>query len=1167
MSKRTLSVVLFSFTLLTFNTLKTSVTNATAGPTRLLRTPTVNATQIAFAYANNIWVVERAGGTARRLTSFQGQTTNPQFSPDGKWIAFSAEYAGNTDVYVVPSEGGEPKRLTWHPGADTVQGWTPDGKAIMFASARATWAPSGAPRFWTVPAEGGVEEPLALPRGFQGKLSPTGTHIAYRMNTSWDEERRNYRGGQNRPIWIVDLKSYDLVSPPWTDSKDVDPVWLGDTVYFISDRDGVANIWSYETKTKKLAQVTRFTDFDVKSLGAGAGAVVFEQAGHIHELDAKTGKTRQVNITAAGDFPWMMARWEDVTSRMSNLAISPTGKRVVVEARGEVFTIPAEKGDIRNLSNSSASAERDPAWSPDGKWISYFSDKSGEYKLVIEAQDGLTPPREIALPNPTHYYTPSWSPDSKKLLYTDTNLKVWVLDVASGQTKIVGNDPWMVPTRTLNPVWSPDSKWVAYASRLRSLYHAIFVSNVESGETKQVTDGLADAVWPAWDASGKYLWFMASTDFGLRSQWLDMTSYDHETNYGLYFAILKKGEASPLLPESDEDSGVSSTPATPNGAPGSGGFGGRGGARPGGGAAPADNTQGDQAAQTPRPPRQAVTVQIDFDGIQGRIISVPGVPERPYTQLRAGAAGTVFYLEPAAGGGAGRGGGGFGGSTLQRYRLSDRRSAPFAAGVATYDVSADGRKLVYRAGGGFGGGGRGGGLAGAGAGPSLFIVDADRQAPQPGQGRLNVALRMYLEPKEEFKQIFNEGWRNQRDYLYVQNAHGSDWPKMREMYGALLPYVNHRADLNYLLDNMGAEIAVGHSYVRGGDLPDVPNSPGGLLGADFAVESDRYKITRIYDNESWNPDLRAPLHAPGVEVAVGDFILAINGIELKAPDNIFRLLDGTANRQTALTVNSRPAMEGARQITVVPTATEQALRARAWVEANRRLVDKLSDGKLAYVHLPNTGQPGYTSFNRYYFAQQDKQGAIIDERYNGGGSAADYIIDVLQRDFDGYFNNVAGDRYPFTSPSAGIWGPKVMIVNEMAGSGGDLMPWMFRHRKIGLLVGKRTWGGLVHTADTPGFIDGGSMIAPRGGFFTREGKWAVENEGTAPDIDVENWPKDVIAGRDPQLERAVQEALRMLKEKPVNRMSTEPPPPVWGQRKADAPAAPVTTGGRQQRRQ
>ena len=1099
------------------------------GGTRLLRTPTVSVTQIAFAYAQNIWVVPRAGGTARRVTSFQGQTSNPHFSPDGKWIAFSGEYAGNLDVYVVSAEGGEPKRLTWHPGADSVQGWTSDGKSIMFSSARATWSPSGAPRFWTVPIDGGVEEPMALPRGFQGKISADGSHIAYRMNNSWDDERRNYRGGQNRPIWIVDLKTYDLVSPPWLDSKDIDPVWVDNTVYFISDRDGVENVWAYDTGSKKLAEVTKFKDLDVKTIDSGAGAVVFEQGGYVHELDPKSGKEHVVNITVTGDFPWMMPRWEDVGSRITNLEISPTGKRVLVEARGEIFTIPAEKGDTRNLTNSSGSAERDPAWSPDGKFISYFSDRSGEYRLYIESQDGLAPPRDIALNKPTHYYTASWSPDSKKLLFTDTNLKAWVVDVTTGTQKLVGNDPWMVPQRTMNPVWSPDSKWVAYAAHLQSLYKAIFISNVETGETKQVTDGLADCTWPAWDASGKYLWFLASTDLGLRSQWLDMTSYDHNEDFGLYLAVLKKGDASPLLPESDEDKGVGATPA--------------GGRRPSDSPAP----EGGDQPTNPQGGRQRgpVTVQIDFDGLGQRIISVPGVPERQYSNLTAGGDGTVFYLEAGRNAAGGGGGGGFGGGDLVRYRLSDRKAAPFISNVGGFRVSADGHKLVYRAG---GGGGPGVGAAGPPPAPSLFLVDADKTPPQAGAGRLNYSLRMYLDPKEEFKQIFNEGWRNQRDYLYVPNMHGTDWAKDKEMYGAMLPYVMHRADLNYLLDMMGAEISIGHSYVRGGDMPDVPASQGGLLGADFAIDSGRYKVTRIYDNESWNPDLRSPLAVPGANVGVGDYILAINGIELKSPDNIYRLLDGTANRQTSLTVNDKPSMDGARQVVVVPTGNEQALRTRAWVEANRRLVEKLSDGQLAYVYLPNTGQPGYTSFNRYYFAQQDKKGAIIDERYNGGGSAADYIIDVLQRDFDGYFNNVAGDRMPFSSPAAGIWGPKVMIVNEMAGSGGDLMPYMFKYRKIGLLVGKRTWGGLVHTADTPTFIDGGSMIAPRGGFFARNNKWAVENEGVAPDVDVENWPKDVVAGRDPQLERAVVEAMRLLKEHPVTRVTKEPPPPTWGTR-------------------
>lgn len=1093
--------------------------------TRLLRTPTLSNDCIAFAYANNIWIVDRKGGSARRLTSFQGQTTNPHFSPDGKLIAFSAEYEGNTDVYVMNAEGGEPKRLTWHPGADIVEGWTPDGKSILFTSTRATWAPSAAPRFWTVALTGGFPEPLPIPRGYQGKISPDGSHIAYRMNNSWDEERRNYRGGQNRPIWIADLKTFDVITPEWKDSKDMDPVWVGETVFFISDRDGVANVWSFDTRSKKLKQVTEFKDYDVKSLDASPGAVVFEQAGYIHELETKSGKSHVVDITAAGDFPWMMPRWDDVTARMNNLILSPTGKRVAVEARGEIFTIPVEKGDVRNLTHSSGSAEREPAWSPDGRYLSYFSDKSGEYKLMVESQDGIMAPREISLPHPTHYYTASWSPDSKKLLYTDTNLKVWVLDIASGQAKTVGEDPWMVPARTLNPVWSPDSKYVAYASRLRSLYHAIFISNVETGECRQVTDGLADSVWPAWDASGNYLWFLASTDLGLRSQWLDMTSYEHEEHFGLYLAVLNKAESSPLLPESDEEN--SSAPGSPD--------------------PKSPDEKSDSRPAASQKPKTPVTVNIDFDGLSNRIISVPGVPARQYGKLLSGAPGSVFFLESTTGGATP---GVPAGQALHRYRISDRKAAPFAAGVVDYNVSADGRKLVFRTADPARAPGAVPASSNPPAPPSLFVVEADgKQPPAAGTGRLNATLRMYLEPKEEFKQIFYEGWRNQRDYLYVPNMHGSDWPRMKEMYGQWLPSVMHRADLNYLLDMMGAEIAIGHSFVRGGDMPPVPPGRGGLLGADFVVDNGRYKITRIYDTESWNPELRAPLAVPGLNVSVGDYVVAINGEELRPPDSIYRLLDGTADRQTVLTVNNRPTTEGAHTVTVMPVPNEQGLRTRAWVEANRRTVDKLSGGKLAYVYLPNTAQPGYQSFNRYYFAQQDKLGAVIDERFNGGGSAADYIIDVLQRKIDGYFNNVAGDRYPFTSPEAGIWGPKVMITNEMAGSGGDLMPWMFHYRKVGLLVGKRTWGGLVHTADTPVFVDGGAMIAPRGGFFTTEGKWAVENEGTNPDIDVENWPKDVIAGHDPQLERGVQEALRMLQDKPVHRLTSEPPSPKWGERR------------------
>ncbi len=1133
---------------------------APAGPTRLLRTPSVSAAHIAFAYGGNIWIVDRAGGAARRLTSTPGEASNPKLSPDGRWVAYSADLGGNTDVYVVPALGGEPRRLTWHPGADMVQGWTPDGRRVVFASGRATDAPTPVPRFWTVAVDGGPETPMPMPRAYQGKISPDGRRLAYRMANSWDEERRHYRGGQNRPVWILDLQTMAVETVPWTDSKELDPVWVGnDAVYFLSDRDGVQNVWAYDTRSKQVREVTHYhgRDFDVKSLDATPNAVVFEQAGVIHELDPASGRERVVPITAAGDFAWMMPQWKDVSGRVTSLAISPTGRRAAVEARGEIFTLPAEKGDARNLTRSSGSAERDPVWSPDGRFVAYFGDKSGEYRLYIAPQDGVSPAREIALPNPTHYYTPAWSPDGRRIAYTDTDFRIWSLDVASGKATVIDQDTYLVPRRELEPVWSPDGRWLAYAKRLPSLYRAVVVANVETGEKRQITDGLADAVAPAWDASGKYLWFLASTNYALTSQWLDMSSYERPVTRALYMAVLQKAEPSPLLPESDEEAslaGAAPAPQRPGEPPREEDQARRAAAR-----ARVDSTRADTAraaaanrdsARTPAP-NGTRPVRIDFDGMRQRILPVPGVAARDYADLRSGAPGTVFFLEtltPAGTAAAPAPGG-----TLHRYTLRDRRAVAFAPNVAEFVVSANGQKLLYRTPAAPPAAGGGAGAAGAG-GTTLFVVDAGAPpAATPAdaaKGRLAVALRMWVDPKAEFAEIFHEGWRNERDYLYVRNAHGADWPAVGRTYGALLPYVMHRADLNYLLDWMGSELAIGHSYVRGGDLPETgTGAPGvGLLGADLAVENGRYRIRKIYDAESWNPELRAPLAGPGIDVRPGDYLLAVNGAELAGTDDVYRLLDGTANRQTVLLVNARPSMDGARRVTVLPVASEAGLRTRAWVEHNRRAVDSLSGGKLAYVYLPNTGQPGYQSFNRYYFAQQDRQGAVIDERYNGGGSAADYIIDLLQRDFDGYFNSAINQRVPFTSPSAGIWGPKVMIINEMAGSGGDLMPYMFRHRHIGPLVGERTWGGLVHTADTPLFLDGGSMIAPRGGFFTREGHWAIENEGVAPDVAVENWPREVASGRDPQLERAVQEALRLLAQHPVDRRMNEPPPPTWGRR-------------------
>jgi len=1069
------------------------------GRTRLLRQPSVSERQIAFAYANNIWVVARDGGDAKRLTSFQGSTGNPELSPDGNWVAFNGTYSGNTDVYVVPVSGGEPQRLTWHPAADLVQGWSHDGSSVVFSSSRAA-APSGtAQTFWRIARSGGTPEPLGIPRGNQGTFSPDGKRFAYRLTTSWDEGWRNYRGGQNRPIWITNVGTWEVESPPWTDSKDVEPVWVGETVYFLSDRDWLMNVWAYDTRTKQLRQVTKFADYDVKSIGAGGGVIVFEQGGDLHLHDPRANTTKVVEITATGDFPWLLPQWREITGRIAAADLSPTGKRVVLEARGDIFTAPAEKGDWRAVTTSTGSAERAPAWSPDGRWISYFSDASGEYQLMIAPQDGQGAPRAIALPEPSFYFTPAWSPDSKRMLFTDTHLRLWVVDISASKVTQVDADQYMVPDRSMDPRWSPDSRWIAYTKRLATQLHVIYVHDTQTGRSTALTDGMSDAITPAWDANGKYLWFLASTNFGLQTGWLDMTSYERPTTRTLYVALLRAGEKSPLAPESDEEAIADADaprPATPEPAAGA-------------------------AAPVPLPS----AVAIDFAGLSNRIVAVD-LPARDYSSLAAGPTGIVFFLETVPANGTG----GNPTSVLHRYQLKERKAAPFVTGADQFTVSADRKKILYQATG------------------AWTITDTDKVPPAGTTGRVNLAgIRQLVDPRAEYPQMLREGWRFMRDFLYVKNLHGNDYRRTIAMYEPLLPYVAHRADFNYLLDDLSAEVSIGHSYVSGGDMPTVPTSNVGLLGADVVTVNGRVRITRIYTGESWNPQLRAPLAAPGVDARTGDYILAVNGAELGPNGNLHRLLEGTANRQTVLTLSATASMEGARRVTVVPVASEGGLRQFAWIERNRHLVDSLSAGKLAYVYVPNTGDPGYTYFNRYFFAQQDKQGVIVDERYNGGGSAADYIIEVLSRDFDGYFNNPVGERRPFTSPGAGIWGPKVMIINEMAGSGGDLMPYMFKRRKIGTLVGKRTWGGLVGTWDTPALLDGGRIVAPRGGFFDRDGKWAVENEGVAPDIDVENWPKDENAGRDMQLERAVTEALRQLRERPIE-LKAEPTAPIRARR-------------------
>jgi tricorn protease len=1074
---------------------------ASAQGTRLLRHPTVSNDLVAFQYAGDLWAVSRAGGQARRLTATPTVETEPYFSPDGSKIAFTATVAGNTDVYVMPTAGGDPTRLTFHPGADRVRGWTPDGKRVLFASARISPPHQSYFRVFSIALDGGLPEPLPMPRAFTGAYSADGKRVAYEevstvMFPAWIEMSgwRHYRGGRTHPIRVMRLADNSVTKLPWTDSNDADPMWIGNTVYFLSDRSFTTNLFSYNSDTKELKQLTRHDDFDIANASAGPDAIVYEQAGYIHLVDAKTGQSRRLNIEVMGDMPWARAGIRRVASMIRSSSLSPSGVRVALEARGDIFTVPVEKGDYRNITRSTAVHDRDPVFSPDGTQLAWFSDFSGEYQLMIGEQTGIAKPRVVTLPSLAYPSELAWAPDGKQLSFQDNHLNLWSLDIASGKATKIDSETFDDPGRSIDPVWSPDSRWIAYSKNLDNHLRAIFAYSFAEGKAYQLTDGLSDAISPAFDATGKYLYFLASTNYGPNVGWLEMSSVERPVRRSIYLIVLSATEPSPLLPEAGDEAGM---PA-PN----------AGGPPPAAGGAP--------GAPRPRPDS---TMRIEIAGITQRVLSV-AVPPGDFNNLTSGPAGTFFYAEPMTGGGPGA-------SRVHRYVLRDRASTPFIEGVRSYSLSGDRKKLLYQAGAGADGGRWG-------------VVPSDRPA-RVGDGPITVAqIEAYVDPRAEWAQIFKETWRIQREFFYDAKMHGADWNAVWAKYSPLVPYVGHRNDLGYLIATAAGELVVGHSYLTGpGDEPaDTPVNVG-MLGADFHVENGRYRITRIYSGENWNPELRAPLSAPGIQVANGDYLLEVNGAPIAPPTNIYKALEGTANRQTIIRVSRTPSAEGSRLVTVVPVATEDGLRSRAWVESNRRLVDSLSNGRLAYVWLPNTAGAGYTYFTRYFYAQQQKEGSIIDERYNQGGQVADYIVNELDRKLMGYF--ATRDGKTATSPTAGIFGPKVMIVNESAGSGGDALPYMFKQRKLGPLVGTRTWGGLVGTLGVPQTIDGGGITAPGLAFYDLNGKWSVENEGITPDIEVEYSAAEVMKGHDPQLERAVQEALKLLDQNPIKHVGRPAP--------------------------
>ena len=1115
-----------------------------AGPL-LMQTPTLSKTHIAFSYAGDLWLVAREGGEARLLTSGEGTKTDPVFSPDGSMIAFSGDYDGNVDVYVMSSAGGVPRRLTHHPAVDEVVGWSPDGKSVLFRSTRNSYSRFN--RLFTVSLEGGLPHVLPLPTAEFGAFAPDGKHIAY---VPVDNNRRlsaigwkRYRGGKASRVWIANLADLNLDQVPRETSNDGNPMWAGGKVYFLSDRNGPFTLYSYDPKDKKVEQALASNGEDIKSASAGPGAIVYEQFGSLNLFDPATGKSKAVAVTVPADLPNVRPHFKKVDNEIASATLSPSGARAVFEAHGEVLTAPAEKGDIRNLTNTPGVMERDPSWSPDGKWIAYFSDESGEYQLYLKNPDGMGEARKISLGTPaSFYYEPIWSPDSKKIAFSDKRLNIWYIDLAKGTPVKIDTDTYDAPQRTLNPVWSPDSRWVAYSKTLTSHMHAIFAYSLEQAKSLQLTDGLSDARFPAFDQKGQYLYFTASTDVGPTTGWLDLSSINRPITRSAYLMVLRKDQPSPLAPESDEEKTAADdskqdadkspkAEEKPEQEPGS--------------AEEKAKAQDARAAKSVK--NEGVVVRIDAENISQRIVAMP-IPPRDYSKLVAGKAGTIFLIEDSPRPGPDQL------NTLWRFDLTSRKPEKLMEGANDFTVSFDGKKMLYS--------------KGRRDNRKWFISSATAPArgeggPAAGKPETPMALakmEVRVDPRAEWKQEYNEVWRIERDFFYDPNLHGLNLAATKKQYEPYLENVGSRIDFSYLLAEMLGELTVGHMYIR--TPPEPPNEQGkvGLLGAEYTVENGRYRFQKIYQGENWNPQLRAPLTQPGVNVQEGEYLLAVNGRELRGTEEIFELFEGTADKSTVLKVGPSADGKGARNVTVVPIETEAALRNRAWIEGNLHKVDKLSGGKLAYVYLPDTGFGGYTSFNRYFFAQVGREGAVIDERFNGGGSAADYVIDYLRRPLQNYWLTREGQD--FTTPVGAIFGPKAMIINMYAGSGGDALPWYFRDAKLGPLVGTRTWGGLVGIYDYPALMDGGGVTAPRVAFYNRTGDWDVENHGVAPDYEVELTPKDWASGHDPQLEKAVALVMDALKKNPLPVAKHPAFPNYHNQPEQGVPAAGHSTSGK-----
>ncbi|MCJ7682627.1 MAG: PDZ domain-containing protein, partial [Candidatus Aminicenantes bacterium] len=886
---------------------------------------------------------------------------------------------GNTDVFIVPAEGGVPQRLTWHPGADQVRGFTPDGKAVLFISGRAVFT-NRYVQLFTIPVSGGIPEKLDIPNAFRACYSPDGKGMAYVPLSEAFHQWKRYRGGTHSVIWIYMFSDHSVVKIPQPEGRcnDTDPMWIEDKIYFRSDRNGEFNLFSYEVSSQKIEQLTRFSDFPIIRATAGDGEIIFEQSGYLHLFDKNSARSQKITIGVAADLMEVRPRFVSGPQYVRSASLSPSGVRAVFGFRGDVVTVPGDKGDPRNITQTPGVHERDPVWSPDGGSIAYFSDRSGEYALHVKGQDGKGEARVYALNGSGFYQNPVWAPDSQKICYADNSLTLYWIDLMTGTITTIGKEALYMPSgrSLLRGVWSPDSRWITYALNTRAYFQKVYLYSLQDNRSRAVTDGLSEVQEPVFDAGGKYLYFLASTDAGPVKHWFAMSNADMRMTSSIYVVVLPKGEISPLVKESDEVK---------------------------------VKEDEDKKAPVGKDEKKAEkAVDIEFEGIRFRILDLP-VPAGNYYNLKAGEEGMLYFLEGPADGDSSPGD-----TKLHRFNLNTREDEVLGTGIGAFDLSFDGKKLLYSQ--------RG----------SFAVVPAGKI--KPGDGTLNIgAIQVKIDPRSEWPQIFDEAWRINRDFFYDPNFHGVDWPGMKKKYTEFLPHLSCRSDLNRVVQWMCSELSVGHHRVGGGDVIGRPDQvPGGLLGADYRVEKNRYRFAKIYGGLNWNPNLRSPLTEPGVDVREGEYLLTVQGKDVIPPTNIYMFFENTSGKKIEITVGPDPSGRDARTVEVVPISNEYALRNRDWVEGNIKKVDEATGGRVAYVYVPNTTSMGHVYFKRYFFPQSHKDAIIVDERFNGGGQVADYYIDLLRRPYISHWNLRYGED--LITPSGSIQGPKVMLIDETAGS-------------------------------------------------------------------------------------------------------------------------------------